>query len=71
LGQIHHQLKSWDNVPTSYLAPGLHPFYFEEHQPEHLTHLEHILRQQDCEPVGEIGLHTFLKEHKQPDIYEK
>ncbi len=25
--RTHHQLKQWDNVPTSYLAPGLHPFY--------------------------------------------
>ena len=71
LVQTHHQLNSWENVPTSYLAPGLHPFYIEQHQPEHLSQLEHILQQQDCVAVGEIGLDTFLKEHKQPDIYAK
>ena len=27
LVQTHHQLKVGKNVPTSYLAPGLHPFY--------------------------------------------
>lgn len=71
LVQTHHQLKQWDNVPTSYLAPGLHPFYIEQHKPEHLSHLEQILQQEDCVAIGEIGLDTFLKEHKQPDIYAK
>ncbi len=71
LVQTHHQLKSWENVPTSYLAPGLHPFYIEQHQPEHLSHLEQILQQENCVAVGEIGLDTFLKEHKQPDVYAK
>jgi TatD DNase family protein len=32
LVQTHHQLKQWENVPASYLAPGLHPFYIEQHQ---------------------------------------
>ncbi len=71
LVHTHHQLKQWENVPTSYLAPGLHPFYIEQHRPEHLSHLEQILQQEDCVAVGEIGLDTFLKEHKQPDIYTK
>ncbi len=46
------------------LAPGLHPFYIEQHQTEHLQRLEQVLQQQDCVAVGEIGLDTFLKEHK-------
>ncbi|MEG2273650.1 MAG: TatD family hydrolase, partial [Acinetobacter sp.] len=58
--QTHQQLKSWKNVPCSYLAPGLHPFYIEQHQTEHLQHLEQVLQQQDCVAVGEIGLDTFL-----------
>ncbi|MFX8625915.1 TatD family hydrolase, partial [Acinetobacter baumannii] len=58
----HHQLKQWEKVPASYLAPGLHPFYIEQHRPEHLSHLEQILQQEDCVAVGEIGLDTFLKE---------
>lgn len=59
--QTHHQLNSWENVPTSYLAPGLHPFYIEQHQPEHLSYLEQILQKEECVAVGEIGLDTFLK----------
>ena len=69
--QTHQQLKSWKNVPCSYLAPGLHPFYIEQHQTKHLQRLEQVLQQQDCVAVGEIGLDTFLKEHKQPALFAK
>lgn len=58
-------------APQAYLAPGLHPFYIEQHQPEHLLQLEQLLQQQDCVAVGEIGLDTFLPEHKQPEIFAK
>ncbi|ENU28512.1 TatD family hydrolase [Acinetobacter modestus] len=67
----HKQLHAWDKVPTSYLAPGLHPFYIEQHQTEHLQQLEHVLQQHDCVAVGEIGLDTFLKQHKQPELFAK
>lgn len=67
----HQQLQQWSHVPQSYLAPGLHPFYIEEHQPEHLQNLEQMLRQQTCVAVGEIGLDTFLKQHKQPELLQK
>ena len=43
--QTHQQLHAWENVPQSYLAPGLHPFYIEQHQTEHLQRLEQILQQ--------------------------
>ena len=69
--QTHQQLKSWKNVPCSYLAPGLHPFYIEQHQTEHLQRLEQVLQQQDCVAVGEIGLDTFFKQHKQPALFAK
>lgn len=69
--QTHQQLKVWENVPQSYLAPGLHPFYIEQHQPDHLQQLEQILQQQDCVAIGEIGLDTFLKQHKQPELFAK
>ncbi|ENU22903.1 hypothetical protein F993_02813 [Acinetobacter proteolyticus] len=68
---IYQQLHAWDKVPISYLAPGLHPFYIEQHQPEHLQRLEQVLQQQDCVAVGEIGLDTFLKQHKQPELFAK
>ena len=69
--QTHQQLKSWKNVPCSYLAPGVHPFYIERHQTEHLQRLEQVLQQQDCVAVGEIGLDTFFKQHKQPALFAK
>ncbi len=69
--QTHQQLQYWENVPSSYLAPGLHPFYIEQHQPEHLQRLEQVLEQHDCVAIGEIGLDTFLKQHKQPEMFAK
>ena len=57
--------------PQAYLAPGLHPFYIDQHQTEHLLQLEQLLQQQDCIAVGEIGLDTFLLEHKQPEVFAK
>ena len=67
----HHQLQQWSNVPNSYLAPGLHPFYIEQHEQQHLADLEYILKNEDCVAIGEIGLDTFLKQHKQPEIFQK
>ena len=40
--QTHQQLQDWENVPQSYLAPGLHPFYIEQHQQAHLQRLEQV-----------------------------
>lgn len=71
LVQTHQQLRYWHDVPQSYLAPGLHPFYIEQHQTEHLQQLEQILQQQDCVAIGEIGLDTFLRQHKQPELFAK
>jgi TatD DNase family protein len=67
----HHQLQQWSNAPQSYLAPGLHPFYIEQHEQQHLADLENILKNEDCVAIGEIGLDTFLKQHKQPEIFQK
>ena len=69
--QTHQQLQDWENVPQSYLAPGLHPFYIEQHQQAHLQRLEQVLKQHDCVAIGEIGLDTFLKQHKRPDAFAK
>ena len=69
--QTHQQLQHWENVPQSYLAPGLHPFYIEQHQQAHLQRLEQVLKQHDCVAIGEIGLDTFLKQHKRPDSFAK
>lgn len=67
----HHYLNQLIHVPKSYLAPGLHPFYIEQHCEQHLTQLENILKHEDCVAIGEIGLDTFLKQHKQPEALQK
>lgn len=67
----HHYLNQLIQAPRSYLAPGLHPFYIEQHQHEHLNQLENILKHEDCVAIGEIGLDTFLTQHKQPELLQK
>ena len=67
----HQWLNRLSQAPRSHLAPGLHPFYIEQHQPQHLLDVEQLLHEQDCVAVGEIGLDTFLKQHKQPELYQK
>jgi len=69
--QTHHALNQLKNAPRSHLAPGLHPFYIEQHDLTHLNALEQILQTEQCIAVGEIGLDTFLKQHKQPEILDK
>lgn len=71
LQATHQQLQAFPHAPHSFLAPGLHPFYIEQHQPEHLLALERLLKQQPCIAIGEIGLDTFLKQHKQPEVLQK
>lgn len=68
---IQKFLNQLEQVPQSHLAPGLHPFYIEQHQNQHLQDLEQFLQQQHCVAVGEIGLDTFLAEHKQPEAFQK
>ncbi len=62
--QTQQFLQSLQDVPQSYLAPGLHPFYIEQHTTAHLFDLEQFLKQHDCVAVGEIGLDRFSKVHK-------
>ncbi|WP_425915650.1 TatD family hydrolase [Acinetobacter sp. TSRC1-2] len=69
--QTQHFLNQLKDVPQSYLAPGLHPFYIEQHQNSHLKDLERLLKNEACVAIGEIGLDTFSKQHKQPEIFKK
>ena len=71
LVKTHHFIKGLKNSPKSYLAPGLHPFYIEQHKAEHLDDLEKLLRTENCVAIGEIGLDTFLKQHKAPVLFQK
>lgn len=67
----HQQLNQLEHVPRAHLAPGLHPFYIEQHQQSDLQQLEQFLQQHACIAIGEIGLDTFLKQHKQPEVLQK
>lgn len=69
--QTHHFLNSLSNAPKSELAPGLHPFYIEQHQEQHLQDLEQILQSEACTAIGEIGLDTFLTQHKAAEAFAK
>ncbi len=69
--QTHHFINELANAPQSHLAPGLHPFYIEQHQLEHLQDLEQLLNTEPCIAIGEIGLDTFDKRHKQPELFQK
>ncbi|MBF7684497.1 TatD family hydrolase [Acinetobacter sp. B10A] len=60
-----------DRYPRSYFAPGLHPFYIKQHQNHDLYVLEQYLQQKNCVAIGEIGLDTFLKQHREPKLYER
>ncbi|MFD1437030.1 TatD family hydrolase [Acinetobacter terrae] len=71
LVQTQHFLNQLPDAPQSYLAPGLHPVYIEQHQASHLADLERLLTTEACVAIGEIGLDTFLKQHKQADIFQK
>lgn len=71
LCKIHAQLNNDAQAPQSFLAPGLHPFYIEQHEQQHLLALEEILKTERCVAIGEIGLDTFLKVHKQEELFEK
>ncbi|WP_034280288.1 TatD family hydrolase [Alkanindiges illinoisensis] len=57
--------------PQALLAPGLHPFYIHEHTTEHLLKLEQLLKSQQVVAIGEIGLDTFTKEMKQPEVFAR
>ncbi len=71
LTAIHDQLNRLPNSPLSLLAPGLHPFYIQQHQADDLIKLDDFLKVNACVAVGEIGLDTFTAEMKQPDVYQR
>lgn len=71
LVETHHLLNQLDSAPRCFLAPGLHPFYIEQHQRSHLDDLEQILKQEKCVAIGEIGLDTYQKQHKVPEVFDK
>jgi TatD DNase family protein len=71
LQRVQHQLNQQKNSPITLLAPGLHPFYIQQHHVDDLIRLDGFLKSNTCVAVGEIGLDTFTAEMKQPDIYQR
>lgn len=51
-------------------ALGMHPQFIEQHQPQHLTQLDHLLRQHRPVAVGEIGLDHY-DTRQDPSLREK
>ncbi len=68
---VQNQLNQQKNSPVTLLAPGLHPFYIQQHHDNDLIQLDDFLKSYDCVAVGEIGLDTFTAEMKQPDVYQR
>ncbi|MDR9778608.1 TatD family hydrolase, partial [Rhizobium hidalgonense] len=57
--------------PQALLAPGLHPFYIQQHTKQHLQQLEQLIKKSAVIAIGEIGLDTFTAEMKQPEVFAK
>ncbi len=68
---VQDQLNQQQNSPITLLAPGLHPFYIQQHDNDHLVKLDDFLKSNPCVAVGEIGLDTFTTEMKQPTVYQR
>ena len=68
---VQNQLNQQQNSLVTLLAPGLHPFYIQQHQTNDLIQLDDFLKSHTCVAVGEIGLDTFTPEMKQPEVYQR
>jgi TatD DNase family protein len=68
---VQNQLNQQQDSPVTLLAPGLHPFYIQQHHENDLVQLEAFLQSHACVAVGEIGLDTFTAEMKQPAVYQR
>lgn len=71
LVQVQQQINQAAEHPQALLAPGLHPFYIDQHTTEHLLQLEQLLKSQQVVAIGEIGLDTFTKHMKQPEMFAR
>ncbi|WP_434353704.1 TatD family hydrolase [Psychrobacter sp. HD31] len=59
-------------IPTqTHIALGLHPFFIKNHCATDLSTLENYIKKHKLIALGEIGLDTFTKEMKQPDVFNK
>lgn len=58
----HSTIELCEKVASCHLALGLHPVFIEQHQPDHLNELDHLVTQHTPVAIGEIGLDFYLKE---------
>ena len=59
------------NYRQCHLALGLHPMFIDQHQPDHLLHLDQLIEQQQPIAVGEIGLDFYDHAVKSAELKEK
>lgn len=70
--RVQQQLaQAEQHVPQALLAPGLHPFYIQQHETAHLDQLAQLLQTRQVTAIGEIGLDTFTREMKQPAVFKR
>lgn len=55
----------------SHVALGLHPFYIEQHNQDHLKQMAKIIAERRPLAIGEIGLDTFTDAMKVPATFAK
>ncbi len=55
------------NSPKLHLALGLHPIFIDQHQPQHLTQLDELVKQHKPVAIGEIGLDYYQKKNNRPN----
>ena len=68
---VNQAINALKHAPRSHLAFGLHPLYINEQHDDDLGILEDYLNNYPTIAMGEIGLDTYAKPLKQPDIFQK
>ena len=58
----HKTIKICASIGQCHLALGLHPVFIEQHQPQHLTELDNLIKIHSPIAIGEIGLDYYLKD---------
>jgi len=66
-----HTIKVCRQYSELELALGLHPIFINEHQPQDLIELDHLITQHKPIAVGEIGLDFFAADLASDELKEK
>ena len=68
---VNQAINALKHAPRSHLAFGLHPLYINEQHDDDLGILEDYLNNYPTIAMGEIGLDTYAKSQKQPNLFQK